>query len=113
MRDPHDRRPGALTQAETLATAVGLNMAGTWSATAAGYFSRVSKARMLEAVTEAVGAEEAGRIAGMKKADMADAAERLLEGRGWLPPVLRTALVKEPDAEAASSEDDAYPFAAE
>lgn len=114
VRDPHDRRPGALTQAETLATAVGLDMTGTWSATAAGYFSRVSKARVLEAVTEAVGAEEAGRIAGMKKADMAEAAERLLEGRGWLPPVLRTAAVEEADVEdAATSDDHAYPCAAE
>ena len=113
VRDPHDRRPGALTQAEPLATAVGLDMAGTWSATAAGYFSRVSKARVLAAVSEAVGAEEAGRIAGMKKADMAEAAERLLEGRGWLPPVLRTADVEQCDAATSSLEDDAYPFAAE
>ncbi|MBD3834072.1 MAG: ParB/RepB/Spo0J family partition protein [Brevundimonas sp.] len=114
VRDPHDRRPGALGQAETLATAVGLDMTGTWSATAAGYFSRVSKARVLEAVTEAVGAEEAGRIAGMKKADMAEAAERLLEGRGWLPPVLRTEAVEEGQAESPPpTEDDAYPFAAE
>ena len=67
-------------------------MTGTLSATAAGYFSRVSKARVLEAVTEAAGAEEAGRIAGMKKADMAEEAH----------------------AESAPpSEDDAYPFAAE
>lgn len=114
VRDSHDRRPGALAQAETLATAVGLDMTGTWSATAAGYFSRVSKARMLEAVTEAVGAEEAGRIAGMMKADMAEAAERLLEGRGWLPPVLRTEAVEEGQAESPPpTEDDAYPFAAE
>lgn len=89
VRDPHDRRPGVLAQAETLATAVGLDMAGTWSATAAGYFSRVSKARVLESVTEAVSAEEAARIAGLKKADMAEAAEGLVAGTGWLPPVLR------------------------
>ncbi len=112
VRDPHDRRPGALAQAETLATAVGLDMTGTWSATAAGYFSRVSKARVLEAVTEAVGAEEAGRIAGMKKADMAEAAERLLVGGGWLPPILRTAAVEGAE-DAAVSGDEAYPFAAE
>lgn len=101
VRDPHDRRPGAWGQAETLATAVGLDLTGTWSATAASYFSRVPKARVLEAVTEAVGAEEAGRMAGFKKGDMADAAERLLEGRGWLPPVLRTAetLPEEPGQE--------------
>ncbi len=101
VRDPHDRRPGAWAQAETLATAVGLDMSGTWSATAASYFARVPKARVLEAVTEAVGAEEAGRMAGFKKGDMADAAERLLEGKGWLPPVLRTAetLPEEPGQE--------------
>lgn len=52
--------------------------------------SRAFSARVLEAVTEAVGAEEAGRIVGFKKGDMAEAAERLLEGRGWLPPVVRT-----------------------
>ena len=122
VRDPHDRRPGALAQAETLATAVGLDMAGTWTATAASYFSRVPKPRVLEAVTEAVNAEEAGRIAGFKKGDMAEAAERLVEGKGWLPPVLRTAMA-DPDgarredkggAEAVTPQgDDAYAFAAE
>jgi ParB family chromosome partitioning protein len=121
VRDPHDRRPGAWAQAETLATAVGLDMTGTWSATAASYFSRVPKARVLEAVTEAVGAEEAGRISGFKKGDMADAAERLLEGKGWLPPVLRTAetLPEEPAQEGdgeygpAPSLPEAYDVAAE
>ncbi len=112
VRDPHDRRPGALTQAETLATAVGLDMTGTWSATAAGYFSRVPKARVLEAVTEAVGAEEAGRIAEMKKADMAEAAERLLDGRGWLPGVLRTAVDDAALQTVAFSEGSARPPAA-
>lgn len=90
VRDPYDRRPGALAQAEALATVVGLDMTGTWSATAASYFTRVPKTRVLEAVTEAVNVEEAGRIAGFKKVDMAEAAERLVEGKGWLPPVLRT-----------------------
>jgi ParB family chromosome partitioning protein len=124
VRDPHDRRPGALAQAETLATAVGLDMAGTWSATAASYFTRVSKARVLEAVTEAVNPEEAGRIAGFRKGDMAEAAERLVEGKGWLPPVLRTAGAEAPDGAGGDEEgvgadpvsppdDDAYAFAAE
>jgi ParB family chromosome partitioning protein len=116
VRDPHDRRPGALAQAETLATTVGLDMAGTWSATAASYFMRVPKSRVLEAVTEAVNAEEAGRIAGFKKGDMAEAAERLVESRGWLPPVLRTMSdAAEPEDESADEprDDDAYAFAAE
>jgi ParB family chromosome partitioning protein len=121
VRDPHDRKPDALAHAETLATATGLDMTGTWSATAASYFSRVSKARVLEAVTEATTPEEAGRIAGFKKGDMAEAAERLIEGRGWLPVVLRTAPAVDPDApepegkatEPPPSDDDAYRFAAE
>lgn len=120
VRDPHDRKPDALAHVETLATATGLDMTGTWSATAASYFSRVSKARVLEAVTEATTAEEAGRIAGFKKGDMAEAAERLVEGKGWLPPVLRTAPAVDPDAPEPEgetteppSDDDAYRFAAE
>ncbi|WP_224761004.1 hypothetical protein [Brevundimonas aurantiaca] len=122
VRDPHDRKPDALAHAETLATATGLDMTGTWTATAASYFSRVSKARVLEAVTEATTPEEAGRIAGFKKGDMADAAERLVEGKGWLPSVLRTVSdaaepeAPEPEGEATeppAADDDAYRFAAE
>ncbi|URI16220.1 ParB/RepB/Spo0J family partition protein [Brevundimonas albigilva] len=116
VRDPHDRRPGALAQAETLATAVGLDMAGTWTATAASYFTRVAKPKVLEAVTEAAGAQEAARIAGFKKADMAEAAERLIEGKGWLPAPLRTVSdAAEPEERGAETprDDDAYSFAAE
>lgn len=45
---------------------------------------------ILEAVTEAVSAEAATRLADMKKQPMAEAAEQLVVGTGWLPPVLRT-----------------------
>lgn len=118
VRDPHDRRPDALAHAEVLATVTGLNMAGTWWATAASYFSRVSRARILEAVTEATTAEEAARIAGFKKGDMAEAAERLVEGKGWLPPLLRTApavdaTAPEREGEEVGPSDGTYSFAAE
>ncbi|GAA0211061.1 ParB family chromosome partitioning protein [Brevundimonas nasdae] len=126
VRDPHDRRPAAWAQAEVLATALSLDMTAVWSPTAASYFSRVSKARMLEAVTEARDAAEAERIAGFRKMDMAEAAERLVEGTGWLPILLRTApaepdTVSEPndasasedEADSAAVDPDAYPFAAE
>ncbi|MET4682592.1 ParB/RepB/Spo0J family partition protein [Brevundimonas faecalis] len=121
VRDPRDRKPDAWAHAEALATVVGLDMTGTWSATAASYFSRVSKARVLEAVAEATTPEEAVRIAGFRKGDMAEAAERLVEGRGWLPSVLRTAPAVDPDVpepegeatEPPSPDDDAYRFAAE
>ena len=55
------------------------------------YFGRVTKAHILAAVREAVGDEAADRIATMKKQPMAEAAEPLLVGTGWLPPLLRTA----------------------
>ena len=117
VRDPHDRRPGGWAHAEVLATAVGLNMTTTWIATAASYFTRVSKARVVEAVEEGVGKPEADRIAGLKKTDMAEAAETLIAGKGWLPPLLRTAKAEaEPrseEAEPPSTDDDAYSFAAE
>ncbi|HBI18496.1 MAG TPA: chromosome partitioning protein ParB [Brevundimonas sp.] len=126
VRDTHDRRPAAWAQAEVLATALSLDMTAVWSPTAASYFSRVSKARMLEAVTEARDAAEAERIAGFRKTDMAEAAERLVEGKGWLPVLLRTApseadTVSQPDDASASEDEaasaavdpDAYPFAAE
>ena len=121
VRDPHDRKPDALAHAEVLATITGLDMTGTWSATASSYFSRVSKARVLEAVTEATTPEEAGRIAGFKKGDMAEAAERLVDGKGWLPSVLRTTPAVDPDApepeeeatEPLQPDNDAYRFAAE
>lgn len=77
-------------------------------------------------MTEARDAVEAERIAGFKNGDMAEAAKRLVDGRGWLLGLLRTApdeagTASEP-AEARASEDapdsmstdpDAYPFAAE
>ncbi len=125
VRDPHDRRYGAWAQAEVLATALGLDMTTTWTATAGSYFSRVSKARMLEAVEEAVGKAEAERIVGFKKAEMAEAAELLVAGKRWLPPLLRTVpAVTVADAgpgepapqaseEAAPMTEDGYSFAAE
>jgi ParB family chromosome partitioning protein len=123
VRDPHDRRPGAWDHAETLATAAGLDMSAVWTATAASYFTRVSKARVLEAVGQGAGEAEAQRIAGLKKTDMAEAAETLLAGIGWLPPLLRTVPAVVADGEgdvdtvdagaASARDDDAYAFAAE
>jgi len=50
----------------------------------------VTKAQILDAVCEAKGEATAQMIDHLKKADMAAEAERLLEGSGWLPEVLRT-----------------------
>jgi len=88
---PFDLRPRALAAASRLAEAVGLDMTGYWRPTVRSYLGRVTKACILEAVREGVGEEAAERLSGMKKVEMAAAAEQLLVATDWLPPLLRTA----------------------
>ncbi|WP_441267789.1 ParB/RepB/Spo0J family partition protein [Bradyrhizobium sp. 215_C5_N1_1] len=92
---PFDLRPRALAAASRLAGAIALDMTGYWRPTVQSYLGRVTKARILEAVREGVSEEAAERISGMKKAEMAAAAEELLAATGWLPLLLRTAKTKE------------------
>ncbi len=72
-----------------LAAAAKLDLAQWWAPTAKGYFSRVSKAQIAEAVTEGVNAQAAANIASLKKVEMAERAEALLAATGWLPPLVR------------------------
>ncbi len=102
VRLPYDRRPRALAHADVLAAAVGLDMTTCWAPTVTNYFGRVTKGRILEAVREAVSDEAADRLAGLKKPEMAEAAEQLLAGTGWLPAVLRTAELPVGEASAAA-----------
>ena len=90
VRLPWDRRPRTEAGVDTLATALALDLSATWQPTVRSYFGRVPKARVLEAVREAVGEEAAARLDGMKKQPMAESAEQLVAGTGWLPLVLRT-----------------------
>ncbi|MCI3133387.1 hypothetical protein [Phenylobacterium aquaticum] len=64
-------------------------MSSYWSPSVGSYLGRVTKARIGEAVREAVSEEAAARIEGLKKPDMASEAEALLAGKGWLPSLLR------------------------
>jgi len=91
VRIPWEQKPNARATVEKLASAVALDMAAHWTPTVQTYLGRVTRAHILAAVREGVGDEAAGRIAGLKKAEMAQAAEQLLAGTGWLPSVLRTA----------------------
>lgn len=86
----HRTNNTSLGHADQLALAVQLDMREQWTPTAQGYFARVSKDRILEAVREAVSPQAAENIASLKKAAMAESAERRIEGKGWLPSVLRT-----------------------
>jgi ParB family transcriptional regulator, chromosome partitioning protein len=78
-----------LKHADTLAEAVSLDMAGHWQPTAANYLGHVTKAIIVEAVAEGVSKQAAKQLADLKKPAMAEAAERLLADKGWLPKVLR------------------------
>lgn len=103
--NPMDRRPGALSHADVLTEALELDMTAYWSPTANSYLARVTKAKIGEAVTEGVSSDAAARIADLKKGEMAEAAEQLLEGRGWLPkPLRRAGQVVESMAELAAVE---------
>ena len=88
--EPWNRRPRAIAHADQVATAVSLDMATHWTPTAETYFGRVTKARILQAVRETCGEAAAARLADLKKGDMAERAEELLAGSGWLPEPLRT-----------------------
>jgi ParB family transcriptional regulator, chromosome partitioning protein len=82
-------RSDALAHADVLACEVALDMTAYWQPTAAGYFNRVSKDRIVQAVREGVSGQAAQNIASMKKPAMAEAAEAALKGKGWLPVILR------------------------
>ena len=89
--EPWNRRPRALAHADRIAEAVSLDIvAAGWSPTVDNYFGRVTKARIVEAVREAKGETAAQLIEHLKKSEMAERAEGLLAGSGWLPEPLRT-----------------------
>jgi ParB family chromosome partitioning protein len=89
--EPYNRRPRALAHADRLAQALDLDMVQAgWVPTVETYLGRVTKARILDAVREARGERAAKSIDHLKKAEMAEKAQALLTGSGWLPEVLRT-----------------------
>ena len=91
VHEAYNRRPQALAHADVLAKAVDLDMAAAgWTPTVDTYLGRVTKARILQAVREAKGEHGAQLIDHFKKGEMAEKAEALLAGSGWLPEPLRT-----------------------
>lgn len=98
VRAPWEQKPLAWATADTIATVLDLDMNRYWKPTARSYFGRVSKENILAAVCEAVGPEAAERIASSKKAAMAEAAEQLLAGTGWLPRLMKPSAAHTDDA---------------
>jgi len=87
---PHGVRQ-RIHEADRLARAVALDMVEAgWRPTVDSYLGRVTKRRILEAVREAKGERAAQGIDHLKKTEMAERAEQLLDGTGWLPVPLRT-----------------------
>jgi ParB family transcriptional regulator, chromosome partitioning protein len=75
IRAPRQFSGESEAHASTLAREVGLDMTTYWQPTAASYFGRVSKKRIVQGVREAVSAQAADNIARMEKQAMAEAAE--------------------------------------
>jgi ParB family transcriptional regulator, chromosome partitioning protein len=97
---PYDQRRAARAHATQLAEALALDMGEQWTPTVANYLGRVTKSQILAAVRQAKGEAAAQLIDHLKKSDMAQEAERLLAGTGWLPAILRTPGLGEPEREA-------------
>jgi ParB family chromosome partitioning protein len=104
VHEPWSRRPRAIAHADRLASTLSLDVAGTgWTPTVDNFLGRVTKARIIQAVREAKGADVARRIETLKKGDMAREAETLLTGASWLPEPLRTPGHGSPAASEGSS----------
>lgn len=84
-------RPGnpRLEHADTLASALSLDMVNWFTPTAENYFSRISKPQILEALREAKGTAPAPAWEKLKKSELAALAAREIEGKNWLPEPLR------------------------
>jgi ParB family chromosome partitioning protein len=86
---------------ETLGSVLQIEVAHWWRPTAANFFDRVPKARILEALDAVGGSDLVSRYAGSKKAELASAAERIFSGNfigeagtkeralAWVPEIMR------------------------
>ena len=64
-------------------------MADWWQPIADGYFNRIKKEQIVEALSEVGEDKNLAELAKLKKADLAAEAEKQLAGSRWLPSVLR------------------------
>jgi ParB family chromosome partitioning protein len=66
-----------------------LDMTHCWQPTAEGYFGRVSKGLILEAVRQGIGPGAAAKIDSLKKTRWRNAPRPFSPGKAWLPTFLR------------------------
>lgn len=74
---------------DSMARALGLDMADWWEATAPKYFHHVSKAKAAEAVREGTSRDVLKDLSALKRVEAAEFAAKQVEGRRWLPRPLR------------------------
>jgi len=86
---PHIRRTRELNHAGHIAAHTSLDMTRHWTPGAKSFFSKVTKAQILATIREVKGDAHAQMIDHLKKADMANEAERLMTGSNWLPDPLK------------------------
>lgn len=84
---------GRLQHANALALALQFDMTKWFTLTAGNFFSKVSKARIAEALTEA-GKPPAAEMAKLKKAELAAFAEKEIQNTGWLPVPVRISAIQ-------------------
>lgn len=90
--EKYNRRHQPRIHADVVASTLGFDMVSAgWTPTVDNYLGKVTKARILEAVREARGAESMQLIDHLKKDRMALEAARLLDGSNWLPEPIRDA----------------------
>lgn len=87
--EPWNRRAKALEHADMLGRSLQFDMVDAGWTPTVEFLGRLTKARILQAVREARGADSAQLIDHMKKDIMAREAARFLEGSNWLPEPLR------------------------
>jgi ParB family chromosome partitioning protein len=96
----HARERTQYDMSDALAESLSLDMADWWTPTPGKFLTSVSKAQLIEAVTEAESAEVARPMEKMTKADAVTYADAKLQGKRWLPAALKR---KEFDATAAAA----------
>jgi ParB family chromosome partitioning protein len=78
-----------LDHAGKLAAVLQLDMKAYFTPTAENYFTRIGKPQILAAIQAAKGQPPAPAWEKLKKAELAQEAERQIAGTGWLPEMLR------------------------
>ncbi|MFK0207731.1 ParB/RepB/Spo0J family partition protein [Agrobacterium sp. NPDC090283] len=89
VKAKHDQSKGRLANADHIAEAVNLDMRTHWTADAT-FLTRLSKAGIAEVLEDAGCAPQLVRaVEKAPKAEAVQEAEKLLAGKGWLPPLFR------------------------